>query len=165
MSLRDWKIEKKKTLQHCIRYLLTWKRISQVRKCNQDFNSSPVSPFPLPTSLPPFSPPPSSNISSTSTSALKRSFLTDAQSHTQDSPLDAPHFHAFEKSSTQFWGYFIWFLVYILHDFPLIPLSITWLVPGNSAQCYVASWMGREFGGEWIHGYIWLSLLKLAKHC
>ena len=21
---------------------------------------------------------------------------------------------------------------------------------GNSAQCYVASWMGREFGGEWI---------------
>ena len=21
---------------------------------------------------------------------------------------------------------------------------------GNSAQCYVASWMGGEFGGEWI---------------
>ena len=25
---------------------------------------------------------------------------------------------------------------------------------GNSAQCYVASWMGREFGGEWIHVYV-----------
>ena len=22
---------------------------------------------------------------------------------------------------------------------------------GNSAQCYVAAWMGRESGGEWIH--------------
>ena len=21
----------------------------------------------------------------------------------------------------------------------------------NSAQCYVAAWMGGEFGGEWIH--------------
>ena len=28
---------------------------------------------------------------------------------------------------------------------------------GNSAQCYVAAWMGREFGGEWIHVYVWLS--------
>ena len=27
----------------------------------------------------------------------------------------------------------------------------------NSAQCYVAAWMGREFGGEWIHEYVWLS--------
>ena len=25
---------------------------------------------------------------------------------------------------------------------------------GNSAQCYVAAWMGREFGGEWIHVYV-----------
>ena len=25
---------------------------------------------------------------------------------------------------------------------------------GNSAQCYVAAWMGREFGREW---YVWLS--------
>ena len=23
---------------------------------------------------------------------------------------------------------------------------------GNSAQCYVVTWMGWEFGGEWIHG-------------
>ena len=25
---------------------------------------------------------------------------------------------------------------------------------GNSAQCYVAAWMGVEFGGEWIHVYV-----------
>ena len=28
---------------------------------------------------------------------------------------------------------------------------------GTSAQCYVAVWMGGEFGGEWIHVYVWLS--------
>ena len=40
---------------------------------------------------------------------------------------------------------------------------------GNSAQCYVAAWMGGEFGGEWIHVYVWLSPfavhLKLSQHC
>ena len=25
---------------------------------------------------------------------------------------------------------------------------------GNSAQCYGAVLMGREFGGEWIHVYV-----------
>ena len=30
---------------------------------------------------------------------------------------------------------------------------------GNSAQCYVAAWMGGEFGGEWIYVYLWLSPL------
>ena len=39
----------------------------------------------------------------------------------------------------------------------------------NSAQCYVADWMGGEFGGEWIHEYVWLSpfavYLKLLQHC
>ena len=25
---------------------------------------------------------------------------------------------------------------------------------GNSAQCYVAAWMGGEIGGEWIHVYM-----------
>ena len=25
---------------------------------------------------------------------------------------------------------------------------------GNSAQCYMAAWMGGEFGREWIHGYV-----------
>ena len=28
---------------------------------------------------------------------------------------------------------------------------------GNSGQCYVVAWMGREFGGEWIHVFVWLS--------
>ena len=25
---------------------------------------------------------------------------------------------------------------------------------GNSAQCYVAAWMGGEFGEQWIHVYV-----------
>ena len=32
---------------------------------------------------------------------------------------------------------------------------------GNSAQCYVAAWVGGESGGEWIHVYIWLSPLAV----
>ena len=40
---------------------------------------------------------------------------------------------------------------------------------GNSAQCYVAAWMGAEFGGEWTHVYVWLSPfavhLKLSQCC
>ena len=40
---------------------------------------------------------------------------------------------------------------------------------GNSAQYYVAAWMGGEFGGERIHVYVWLSPfavhLKLSQHC
>ena len=28
--------------------------------------------------------------------------------------------------------------------------------------CYAAAWMGGEFGGEWIHVYVWLS--PLADH-
>ena len=44
-------------------------------------------------------------------------------------------------------------------------LYSTW----NSVQCYVATWMGGEFGGEWLHVYIWLSPfivhLKLSHHC
>ena len=39
---------------------------------------------------------------------------------------------------------------------------------GNSAPCYVAAWMGGEFGGEWIHVCVWLSPfivhLKLSQH-
>ena len=38
----------------------------------------------------------------------------------------------------------------------------------NSAQGYVAAWMGGEFRGEWIHVYVWLSPftvhLKLSQH-
>jgi len=33
----------------------------------------------------------------------------------------------------------------------------TYYSTGNSAQCCVAAWMGGEFGGEWIHVYVWLS--------
>ena len=40
---------------------------------------------------------------------------------------------------------------------------------GNSARCYVTAWMGGEFGGEWVHVYVWLSPfavhLKLSQSC
>ena len=40
---------------------------------------------------------------------------------------------------------------------------------GNSAQLYMAVWMGGKFGGEWIHVSVWLSPsavhLKLSQHC
>ena len=40
---------------------------------------------------------------------------------------------------------------------------------GNSVQRCAAAWMGGDFGGEWIHAYIWLSLsavhLKLSQYC
>ena len=56
------------------------------------------------------------------------------------------------------------------------PLYLKWITnkvlqysTGNSAQCYVAVWMGGEFGGEWIHVCVWLSPfavhLKLLQHC
>ena len=32
---------------------------------------------------------------------------------------------------------------------------------GNSAQCFVAVWMGGEFGGEWVHYmYAWVPFLS-----
>ena len=40
---------------------------------------------------------------------------------------------------------------------------------GNSAQCYMAVWMGEEFEGKWIHVSVGLSPiaghLKLSQHC
>ena len=40
---------------------------------------------------------------------------------------------------------------------------------GNSAQCYVAAWVGGEFGGEWTPVFLWRSPctahLKLSQHC
>ena len=43
-----------------------------------------------------------------------------------------------------------------------------WYGTWNPAQCYGASWMGGEFGGEWIHVYVWLGPftvpLKLSQH-
>ena len=39
----------------------------------------------------------------------------------------------------------------------------------NSAQCYVAHWMGGAFGGEWVHVYVWMSPffvhVKWSQHC
>ena len=38
----------------------------------------------------------------------------------------------------------------------------------SSAQCYAVAWMGREFGGQWVHVYVWLSPsdvhLELSHH-
>ena len=43
-------------------------------------------------------------------------------------------------------------------------LYSTW----NSVQCYVAAWMGGQFGREWIHVYVRLSPftvhLKLSQY-
>ena len=30
----------------------------------------------------------------------------------------------------------------------------TYSITHGTAQCHVEPWMGREFGGEWIHVYI-----------
>ena len=35
---------------------------------------------------------------------------------------------------------------------------------GNSAQCYVAAWMGGEFGGEWIYVYVYPFTGPFAVH-
>ena len=35
----------------------------------------------------------------------------------------------------------------------------------NSAQSYVAAWMGGEFGGEWIHVYVRLNPLAVHLKC
>ena len=54
-------------------------------------------------------------------------------------------------------------------------LYLTWITnkdvlyrTGNSAQCYVAAWIGGEFEEEWIHMHVWLSPftvhLKLSQH-
>ena len=40
---------------------------------------------------------------------------------------------------------------------------------GNSAQCYMAAWLGDGFGGEWIDVFVWLrsfaTCLKLSQYC
>ena len=48
------------------------------------------------------------------------------------------------------------------------PLYLKWITnknlqysTWNSAQCYVAAWMGGEFGGEWIPGY----MMAESLHC
>ena len=46
-----------------------------------------------------------------------------------------------------------------------VPLNST----GNSAPCYVAAWMGGQFGGGWIHVCVCLNHsvvhLKVSPHC
>ena len=32
----------------------------------------------------------------------------------------------------------------------------------NSAQCYMAAWVGGEFGGEWIHGICMAEFLQCS---
>jgi len=55
-------------------------------------------------------------------------------------------------------------------------LSLKWITnkdllysTGNSAERYVAAWMGGECEGKWIHVHVWLNPfavhLKLSQHC
>ena len=48
--------------------------------------------------------------------------------------------------------------MYILLYLKWIPNKGLLWSPQNSAQCYVGTWLGGEFGGEWMHVYVWLSL-------
>ena len=53
-------------------------------------------------------------------------------------------------------GMNIYILLYLKWITNKVLLYSTW----NSAQCYVAGWMGVEFGGEWIH--VWTSQVRLV---
>ena len=59
--------------------------------------------------------------------------------------------------------------IYILLQLKQITKHDLLYSTGNSAQCHMAAWMAGEFGGEWIHVYVWLSHfavhLKLSQHC
>ena len=39
----------------------------------------------------------------------------------------------------------------------------------ETVQCCMAAWVGGEFGGEWVHVYVWLRPftvhLKPPQHC
>ena len=59
--------------------------------------------------------------------------------------------------------------MYIIHIDGHILLYLKWITnkdllysTGNSAQCYLATWMGEQFRREWIHVYVRLS--PFAKH-
>ena len=47
--------------------------------------------------------------------------------------------------------------VYTLPCLKRTTIKVLLCSTGNPAQCYVAAWMGGEFGGEWIHVNVWLS--------
>ena len=44
-----------------------------------------------------------------------------------------------------------------------------WYSTGNSAQGYVAAWMGGELEGEWVHACVltrpFAIRMKLSQHC
>ena len=44
--------------------------------------------------------------------------------------------------------------MYTLLYFKRIIIKDLLYSPGNFAQCYVAAWMGGEFGGEWVYVYV-----------
>ena len=58
--------------------------------------------------------------------------------------------------------------VYILLSLKWVANKILVYGTGKSAQRYMAAWMGRKSGEEWIHVYVWLSPfaghLKLSQH-
>ena len=50
----------------------------------------------------------------------------------------------------------------LMYTYKIILLYLKWITnkdllysTWNSAQCYVAAWMGGEFGREWIHVYLY----------
>ena len=52
------------------------------------------------------------------------------------------------------------------------PLHLKWITnkdllcsTGNSAQCYVAAWMGGEFGGAWIRVMDTCICMVKSLHC
>ena len=59
--------------------------------------------------------------------------------------------------------------MYTLLYLKCITNKVLLYIIGNTAQCYVADWLGGEFGGEWICVCAWLSCsvvhLKLSQHC
>ena len=47
--------------------------------------------------------------------------------------------------------------IYMLPYLQWITNKVLLRSTGKSAQYHVTAWMGGEFGGEWIHVYVWLS--------
>jgi len=61
--------------------------------------------------------------------------------------------------------------LYLMTSYEAIPKRLIYVIErkGNKKKERFPSWMGREFGGEKIHVYAWLSPsavhLKLSQHC
>ena len=54
-------------------------------------------------------------------------------------------------------GKVMYTLLYLQWITNKVPLYSTW----DSAHCHMAAWMGGDFGGEWIHVYVWLSPISV----